>query len=193
MLIEPQSDIISSLQKTYSEHPSAKFANIAISPIIGHINLYRIRTDLWRYYLGKIASGITSESKSYVQNKARSRLQEKIVKSELAQGNDLIESFEVDSMDLYSALKKYDVSKKVGWLQIDTEGYDDIVIYNSDIENTKPDVISYEVNKLTTESYDKLGIYLDRLGYLRLPFSVRDECAVNLGRFLKVLKSQKID
>jgi len=143
LLIEPQNNVIELLRKNYIEHPSAKIANVAVSAT-SKVTLYRIRPELQKYYTGIIGSGVTSENKSYVERKAVSQLPKKLIKREFNKGNNLTESFEMNSMTLMDIIKTQDFSKDIDWLQVDTEGYDDIVIYHSDIETTKPCVISYD-------------------------------------------------
>jgi len=81
-------------------------------------------------------------------------------------------------MTLIEAIKKNNFAKEIDFLQIDCEGYDDQVIYASDLERTKPVAINYEFCHLSNKRYDKLAYYLDSLGYYRFKWSLRDECAI---------------
>jgi len=71
-------------------------------------------------------------------------LPKEIIKQVKDQKMELVEELTVPSMDLKSAIKEFSKSKVIDWLQIDTEGLDDQIIYNSDIDIFNPSIISYE-------------------------------------------------
>lgn len=177
LLIEPQDNAFELLKDNYKDNSNAQLVNAAIGDR-REITIYRIRTELQQYYEGVIGSGVTSESRSFVEKKAKAMLPAKIIKREAASGNPLVESLIVKSEKLLSIIKDNDFPLDVDWLQIDAEGYDDAVIRNSDIETIDPQIISYEKCHLSDSRQKSIQTYLEGLGYKMIAMSRDDVCAI---------------
>ncbi len=63
-------------------------------------------------------------------------------------------------------------------LQIDTEGYDDEVIYNSDLDFFKPNCINFEYKNLSKTKLDNLIKFLEKKSYEILFYENSDCLAV---------------
>jgi hypothetical protein len=59
--------------------------------------------------------------------------------------------------------------KEVDLLQVDAEGFDDEVIYNSDIDVTKPHLINFEAASLSADRHERLSKFLSERGYHLTP------------------------
>ncbi len=62
-------------------------------------------------------------------------------------------------------------------LQIDTEGHDDVVIYNSSLDRFKFKFINYEFKQLSSDRLNKLHIFLKKHGYKIIRWKKSDEIA----------------
>ena len=67
---------------------------------------------------------------------------------------------------------------KIHLLQIDAEGYDDQVIYNSEIQKNHFRFINYEFKNLSEERITNLHDYLHKSGYEVLRWNKSDEIAI---------------
>lgn len=180
LLIEPQDNAFEKLNENYKFHPRKKMCNMAVGEG-GEIALYRIRPDLQSHYKGIIGSGVTSGNKEYVENKANMLLPKCVIRQEKKCGGLLVEPITIKSYKLIEIILKHQFGEGVDWLQIDTEGFDDVVIYNSSIEVIRPKIISFESCHLNDIQLDRLWEYLSSFGYYRFIASQNDECAVLLG------------
>lgn len=176
MLIEPQVDVFESLKLNYAKHPSASFFNCAVGPT-GHLKLYRIAKQFNQLYRGITASGITSFNRDYVLSKIKKNLDI----SDDANSEDFLEELNVEMLPLIKLIENQpNFSQGVDFLQIDTEGFDDVVIYNSNIDTLKPSAINFEFIHLDETKVKKLYQYLVRRKYKLIQWSSEDCCAVRL-------------
>lgn len=178
MLIEPQEHLSKLLAHNYAEHPSVKIAPCAVGEP-GELKLYKIRQDLERYYKGIIASGVTSTNKEYVENKAKTLLPKKVIRRRAAGDRNLIEQFTVPAMTVKQISNTFNFELPIDMLQIDAEGYDDVIIYQANLEYTRPTVINYEVIHLSPTRVAALQSYLESQGYRLFRWSDSDECAIS--------------
>lgn len=172
VLIEPQPDVVEILGENYASHPHATMVNCAIGPE-SPLVLYRIKPEYQRHYKGIIGSGVTSVNRDHVLGKAERLLPKFRGKTP----EDLIESCEVECCVLADVLNRHEVSV-VDVLQVDVEGFDDQVIYASNIGELLPRLINYETSLFAEQQHEVLGRYLDSLGYRRIQWSDEDECAL---------------
>jgi FkbM family methyltransferase len=94
-----------------------------------------------------------------------------------------ISAREVEVNSLYNVLKKninLEDFKNIDLLQIDAEGYDDEVIYNSNLDFFKPNFINFEYKNLTKEKLDNLINFLNRNKYECLIYKYNDALAVRV-------------
>lgn len=168
VLIEPQQQLIPYLQENYRFHPSAHIVNAAIGQK-GEMTLYGVKKEYW----GKLdvpyakergwpeyraPTGIASGSKEHVANWLRQHLPD-------VDANDAIEELAVASQGLKSALQSIGIEGPIDVLQIDTEGFDDEVIFNSKLEVTRPSVIFFEVSHMNEQAKEEVTRNLAKYGY----------------------------
>jgi FkbM family methyltransferase len=173
LLIEPQEDALRLLKSNYSSHPKCKIFKGAV----GNnelISLFRIKEEFHSNYRGIIANGITSSNRDYVLKKIKKNL----LISENQNPELFIEEIKIRSSPLKSIIDKLAFLMPIHLLQIDTEGYDDICIYNSNLDEFKPKIINYEFVHLSTERIKKLHFYLQSKGYKIIRWTSEDECAL---------------
>ena len=90
-----------------------------------------------------------------------------------------IDKTRVRSYLLSNIIKSFNYDpKEIDFLQIDAEGYDDQIIYNSEIKVNKFKFINYEFKNLNEEKIKKLHEYLRNSGYEILRWSKSDEIAI---------------
>jgi FkbM family methyltransferase len=74
--------------------------------------------------------------------------------------------------------KAYNFIKKVDLLQIDAEGYDDIIIFNCNLDILKPVLINFEHKNLSSSKRKKLNKYLQSKNYTSFIYSRSDTLAI---------------
>ena len=93
-----------------------------------------------------------------------------------------INKYDVQVNPLTNIFQKYKLNmsefKNLDLLQIDAEGYDDEVIYNSSIDFLKPKFINFEYKNLTKLKFENLIKYLERNFYECLTYRSNDCLAV---------------
>ena len=80
--------------------------------------------------------------------------------------SEIIEFITVPCLQLRDILEKLNVQSKIDVLQVDAEGFDDQVIYSSNIEFSKPLIIYFELTKMTAEANKRLLAFLTKNRYL---------------------------
>ncbi|ANW63427.1 hypothetical protein BCA37_07315 [Mycobacterium sp. djl-10] len=79
-------------------------------------------------------------------------------------------------MDL---MKRVDFGPAVDVLQVDAEGFDDEVLYQSSLEILKPKIINFESANLSPSRFARLARSLDQMGYV-LQVSKGDTLAIKI-------------
>jgi FkbM family methyltransferase len=74
--------------------------------------------------------------------------------------------------------KAYNFIKKIDLLQIDAEGYDDIIIFNCNLDILKPALINFEHKNLSSSKRLKLNKYLQSKNYNSFIYSRSDTLAI---------------
>ena len=145
LCIEPNPYLIPYLKKNYATHPQFFHATCAIGEEKDLI-LYAIKPEYFSLFqpdyaqsrnwpLYRAATGLTSGNREHVVN---SLLRENI-DPDLA-----IEELKVKCHNLTTVLENLQFDEHIDVLQIDTEGFDDNVIYFSSINKTCPSIIYFE-------------------------------------------------
>lgn len=167
LLIEPQESLHPYLSASYSEHPSIKIA----PHLVGRrsdLKLFAVRSDCWAdcavpYAVGwppyRAPTGISSSSYQRVLIWV-----EKYYKGDLNPA-DVIAEIPVESLPLRPILEKYDFGTQIDLLQIDAEGFDDEVIYSSEIEAIRPSLINFESSLLEDARASALMSFLAANSY----------------------------
>jgi FkbM family methyltransferase len=171
ILVEPQSYLIPYLEENYRFHKDCYIFNGAIGPNRS-LKLHRIRKEFWGELEVPYAStwpayraptGITSSNYEHVSAWA----------SHFYKGSspvsDLIETVEVESINVSELLRRSGKFDKVDVLQIDTEGFDDEVIYASNIEKFRPFIINFELAHLDMGRATALEDFLNEQHYILSP------------------------
>ena len=184
-LIEPQESLLPHLRENYAFHPRANFCSLAIGEP-GSITLHSVREEIWpQLHVGyasgwpayRAPTGVTSGNRDHVRRWLRKYGPKGM------DVDSMIATRVVDSARLPDVLRNYGAPSEIDVLQIDTEGMDDIVIFNSGIDELKPTILYFEADKLSNERLQGLTEYLKNLGYV-LGQAGRDILAVktNLAR-----------
>ena len=167
-LIEPQESLLPHLRENYAFHPRANFCSLAIGEP-GSITLHSVREEIWPklhvdYAKGwppyRAPTGITSGNRDHVRRWLRKHGPKGI------DVDSMIATHVVESAQLPDVLLKYGAAGGIDVLQIDTEGMDDIVIFNSGVDELKPTLVHFEADKLSSERLKSLTVYLKNLGYV---------------------------
>ena len=164
LLIEPNQQLLPYLEDNYSEHPSHKIANCAIGEE-GQLVLYSLKREFWKDFNPKYAkewpsyraaTGITSALKSEVEDA--------LVRQNIDPGIAIV-GIQVTAKRLGRVLEELNWPTPIDILQIDAEGYDDMVLRNSNLTSTKPTLIYFETHKMPDEKVKSLKHYLFRRKY----------------------------
>lgn len=167
-LIEPQGALLPYLRENYAAHPRATICNVAIgSP--GSITLYSVRSSVWPqlrvdYAKGwpayRAPSGVTSGNPDHVRRWLRK------YGPGGADPDSMIAQEEVESKRLPDVMHSCGATGEIDVLQIDTEGMDDVVIFNSGIDELRPTLIHFEAENLSRERLDEVVRFLENRGYV---------------------------
>lgn len=167
ILVEPQKYLTAILEKNYHFHQAKEILNVAVG-CRGPLTLYAIKEVAWQdlsvpYADGwpayRAPTGVTSTDIDHVM-----RWLSKHYRGRLP-FNDIIESFTVDAVNLDTLLSQSTLFKRMDVLQIDAEGYDDQVIYSSNISKTRPFIINFEIMHLSADRLNHLKEFLWKCGY----------------------------
>lgn len=164
LLIEPNEPLLPFLRSNYSSHPSHQIANCAIGKE-GALILYAVKKEVWDHFQPtyakgwptyRAATGITSAIKSHI---------EKALIGQNLDPDSAIDILKIPAKELKTLLEELKWPTPIDVLQIDAEGYDDVVIYNSNISYTKPKIIYFESHNMSKEKAKSLKKYLSKRRY----------------------------
>lgn len=168
ILCEPQTYLIPELEKNYGFHDAKYIFNGAIGPETS-LKLYRIKRECWPECSVPYAkdwpeyrapTGVTSSSYDHVLTWVS-----KYYKGNL-QYQDVIEDVSVDCVNVRQLLQKAGLFDTIDVLQVDAEGFDDQVIYASNIGDFQPLVVNFEYGNLPQQRAQELREYLTQNGYI---------------------------
>lgn len=172
LLVEPNELLLPYLNRNYSSHPSHQIANCAIGEE-GTLTLYAIKQEAWESFqpayakkwpFHRAATGLTSAFRSHL---------EKAVKNQGLNPDAAIGTMNIPPKKLKTLLEELKWPVPIHVLQIDAEGYDDVVIYNSNLAYSKPTLIYFESHNMSAEKMGALKQYLVRQKYST--YSLRDD------------------
>ena len=118
----------------------------------------RDRNSKWPAY--REATGITSAIREHVS--------ENLAKRNIDPA-EAIEVLKVEASELPKILMENNFEREIDVLQIDAEGFDDVVLFNSKIEQTKPKIILYEHDGLSFEKSTNLMSFIAQKRYAIIP------------------------
>ena len=172
ILIEPQKRLHGYISEHYAFHDDVHILECAIGEgEADTLELHAVRPEYWARAQPEYAknrnwpeyrapTGITSTDRSKVLAWVT-----KHVKG-LGDAEVAVESFEVPSRSLSAALSEAGLDASLDVLQIDAEGFDDVIIYNSDLVRTRPQIVYFESKTLSSDRFDQLNAYLEKIGYI---------------------------
>ncbi|MCD9622760.1 FkbM family methyltransferase [Rhabdothermincola salaria] len=167
LLIEPQESLHSMLEESYGGHPSKTIVGRAVGPA-GELKLFAVNPECWSdcsvpYADGwpsyRAPTGITSADYGHVEAWVQKYYVGSLPLSEV------VVELTVPSTPLLPLLVDTGFGDSVDLLQIDTEGFDDTVIYESSIERLLPSVINFESRHLSGLRAKELTSYLQEFGF----------------------------
>jgi FkbM family methyltransferase len=168
ILCEPQSYLIPELEKSYGFHDAKYIFNGAIGPGPS-LKLYRIKRECWAECSAPYAkewpeyrapTGVTSSSYDHV-----SAWVSKYYRGD-KQREDVIEDVSVECVNICELLKRAALFESIDVLQVDAEGFDDQVVYASNIGEFLPLVVNFEYGNLPWQRAQDLRNYLTQKGYV---------------------------
>jgi FkbM family methyltransferase len=164
VLIEPNKPLLPYLRSNYSSHPSHQVANCAIGQE-GSLTLYAVKQEFWdrfqpAYAKGwpsyRAATGITSAIKSHL---------EKALEGQNIDPDSAIDILKIPAKELRTLLEELKWPSPIDVLQVDAEGYDDVVIYNSNLGFTRPKLLYFESRNMEKAKGKSLKQHLSKHQY----------------------------
>jgi FkbM family methyltransferase len=172
--IEPQEIPFNQLKKTYENFNNFNLIRGCIGKA-GKNNFFYYNENYKKYCDDKglkFSNGVSSLVKENLTRRLNANLNPDIY----------ISKYEVDVDLLYNVLKKNNLEveeyKGIDLLQVDTEGYDDEVIYNSNLDFFKPQFINFEYKNLNETKLEKLIEFLKQKSYESIIYKHNDCLAV---------------
>lgn len=167
LLIEPQTSLIGILENNYRFLNKKTIFNGAIGEE-GKLNLFTVKESYWdkiRPHYAKdwpvyrAPTGIASSDRSAVERWITQH-------GSGIQPSDALEEVVVPCHELETVLNITGFDDKIDIIQIDAEGFDDIVIFKSNLDMFKPKVIRFEHKLLGKRRYDEIISFLLQRGYI---------------------------
>ena len=167
LLVEPQTELIPHLKKNYSFHPEYYVYNGAVGPG-GELKLYSVKRSAWKYVAQKrqkdwpehrASTGRTSPDRQILKRWLKKIADDRV------DVDEMIAEHVVPCKKLDDVLEEMNFSREVDVLQVDTEGFDDQVIYNAEIDKLKPNVILFEISLLDNSKLERVKSHLVEKGY----------------------------
>lgn len=167
ILFEPQKSLIPVLHEHYQFYKNYRVINCAIGSGLA-LKLFSVRPEYWNrmqpdyaadWPIYRAPTGVTSFCRDNVAHWVRKFLRP----GEAVQ--DVLEENDVPCHPLVEALMMENIECNVDVIQVDTEGYDDEVLFCCEIEKTRPSVIRYEAKLLSEIRLTRLSDYLKTCGY----------------------------
>jgi len=168
LLVEPNQPLLPFLRDHYSFHPAHRVANCAIGEE-GVLTLHAVKPEAWeRFQPGyakgwppyRAATGLTSAHRTHL---------EKALRGEGLDPDQTIDVLSVPAKQLRTLLREEGWPTPIDVLQVDAEGYDDVVLANSNLEQTAPLLICFESHSLSREKMAALRRQLADQGYRLYP------------------------
>jgi FkbM family methyltransferase len=179
VLIEPQEELIPILKENYKQHPRAVVINSAVGEI-GKMKLFSINPEHWseldvpyakNWPAYRAPTGVTSLSKEHVRNWLKI-----ITKKTAKEVDGMILERIIKVQPLENILIDANLKMEVDVLQVDAEGFDDVVLYNSINERILPKIINFEYRYLKQESLSNCVNWLENHGYNCFPGKIDMLC-----------------
>jgi FkbM family methyltransferase len=155
VLVEPQAEIFSKLERNYAGVDGVSFVNAAIGAADGEQTFFKIRqTDDPHASAAGFPTQLASLRKESVLS------QTKFVPNVA----DLVEEVRVPVLTFDTLMRKVGASR-VDVLVIDTEGYDAPILRSIDIERIKPAIVQYEHHFMSKAEQMEIAARFRDAGY----------------------------
>jgi len=178
LLIEPQKDVFSQLQKLHRHTPEVILENAAVSKTNETRELYHLSFSQSRW-----ASGLSSFIRTSLEAQIESGYVEACAQKEgvslPADKKDYIASTPVNCHTLDFLKEKHHLPN-INLLQIDAEGYDYEIIKMVNFDKIYPDLISFESGHLSAEDWKACEELLHAKDY-QIYVKGRDAIAIKSG------------
>ena len=162
LLLEPQPDVFESLRRNYSDVPSIKVANIALSTQNEERQIYRISASASMYHRdsARFGDGIASFSEDHVWKYFQKWASEE---GKRQPRRKILEAIPVQCRTFSEIASCYSV-RAIDILMVDTEGFDFEILKLVNIDTYKPQLIKFEHRHLGPDQVQAWNYLLDR-GY----------------------------
>ena len=167
--IEPDEPTFFELQKNYHGMNNVFLVN----RLIGDgsvINFYNFNKNFKKF--DKHMSGLNSVHKEAMERQLSRRGLENFDK--------YVDIKKCQSFTLKDAIQEYPQMLRADFLQIDAEGFDDEIIYNSSIKEFNFKVINFESKLLSSERFSKLKNFLEKNNFKIYKWKKSDTIAVRI-------------
>ena len=169
--IEPQRTPFEEIKKTYQGFKNFSLIQGCVGKK-GKFEFYYLNSNYKEYCKKKNLKFNDGTSSLVKENLSR-----RLIKNNL-NPEKYISKFNLNVFPLEELLKNNNIEldnfKDIDLLQIDAEGYDDEVIYNSNIDFFKPKYINFEYKNLTKEKLESLIKFLNENSYECLIYQHND-------------------
>lgn len=168
VLCEPQPEVLDPLRENYADHPRAAIFAGAVSSRSEPLVLHRIHPDHWDGLFADAAgrrptyrqpSGKATADRDQARRYARRHVRDDV------DVDTILEAITVETCDLDGVLARTGLFTRVDVLQVDTEGFDDDVVYASVTDTRRPEVINFEIMWLDDPRREALLAFLTDHGY----------------------------
>lgn len=168
LLIEPQEDLAPYIKENYSFHNDKEIATCGVGSKAYKV-LYTVSKEYWEavcpsyakknnWPLYRAPTGVASANRSHVEEWIKRY-------SPNVNSADAVKPISVRYSGLLQILLEKQWPVEIDVLQIDVEGHDDEVIYNSQIERTKPKIIYFESLHFNFNKKINLFMFLNKKNY----------------------------
>tara|TARA_B100000795_G_scaffold141993_1_gene106309 strand:+ start:316 stop:1059 length:744 start_codon:yes stop_codon:yes gene_type:complete len=173
--VEPQQTPFEKLKKNYQGFKNFNLIQGCVGKK-GKFKFYYLN-DNYKEYCKKNNLIFSNGTSSLIKE----NLSRRLIRSNL-DPETYINKFDLDTFPLEELLKNNNIElnnfKDIDLLQIDAEGYDDEVIYKSNIDFFRPKYINFEYKNMTKEKLDSLIKFLNENSYECLIYQHNDCLAV---------------
>ena len=179
LLLEPQPLVFEALKENYEGQEQLIFENVALGKTEGEMMLYQVSDDIKSVYDAAVpgnTTGIASFDKTHIERQLKKNIPTYLDKPI----DHYIKSEAVPTRPFNTLFDTHGITR-VDLLQIDTEGYD-YVILQQFFENCDflPDIINYESFNMSFEEQEACAEMLRSKGYALFNHAKNDTCAYRI-------------
>lgn len=174
IFFEPQKKPFAKLKDNYRNYSHFKFVNKAIGAP-GLLTFYNLNEKYKEFVKQKSGSSIGTGTNSFIKEHLIRRMK----RYGVTDFDRYLDTEQLELIELLEELKKYEEFKgRIDLLQVDCEGYDDIVIYHCAIKTIQPRIINFESKNLSKDKLRELVCFLENNGYTVTQYSKSDTLAI---------------